>query len=130
MNLKIVTFSLGLLLLLVGALTQNIPDWDIGVSIVLATYTFLTAEWAVTALWKKEYKKYPVAILSVLAPYALYVFYWTVQGKESVMIPGNLYLVVSLYLICGTIWAFHQKHLLEIQTILSKMVDSFRARHQ
>lgn len=124
---KNITFAIGFSWLILGAITYKIQDWDIGVSVILAVYTYLTAEWAVTALLDKQYRKYPVALISALvAPYALYIAYWTLQGKESVMLSGNLYLVTSLYLIYGVSWAFYQKHQQEIDAILPKMAENVR----
>ena len=39
MAFKLITFVIGLVTLIYGSITLGIRDWDIGVSVLLATYT-------------------------------------------------------------------------------------------
>ena len=126
MAFKLITFVIGLVTLIYGSITLGIRDWDIGVSVLLATYTLATAEWVISVLWNKEYLKYPIALLSILSPYALYVFYWSVQGKEAVMFEGQIGLVISLYLICGLLWTASRKLREAPDSILQMKVGFFR----
>lgn len=42
---KLATLAIGLGLLIAGAYLTPAPDWDIGVSILMAGFTYLTAGW-------------------------------------------------------------------------------------
>ena len=51
--MKLVSFAIGLGLLIVGAITLNFPDWDVGVSVAMATATLLSTEWSIVVIWHR-----------------------------------------------------------------------------
>jgi hypothetical protein len=43
---KLVTLTMGVALLIVGAFYYQAPDWDIGIDLIMAALAHLTAPWA------------------------------------------------------------------------------------
>lgn len=70
--LKNTTFTIGLAWLLYGALAFGYPDWDIGVSLVMAGSTYFCAEWVVTAIVTRQHRRWPIAALAT---------WWCVDGS-------------------------------------------------
>lgn len=56
MWLKVGSFAVGLGLLLYGAWYLDFPDWDLGISLVMAGTTLATAEWSVSVLWQRRWR--------------------------------------------------------------------------
>jgi len=54
-TLKAVTLVIGLASLLVGALWYDYPDWDVGVSVLMAFATPATAEWSTSVIWQRRW---------------------------------------------------------------------------
>jgi hypothetical protein len=61
-KLKILSFLAGLGLLTAGALLLDYPDWDIGISFLMASSTFASAEWATSVLWERRWRWLLVAL--------------------------------------------------------------------
>jgi hypothetical protein len=102
---KILTFAIGLTWLLWGALFFDYPDWDIGVSLVMAASTYLTAEWVVGAVMERRYKHWPAA--AALAWWAVdgsYWLYWSLVRPEVMIREGQWAMSLCLFLLCGFIW--------------------------
>ena len=103
---KLSSLICGLGWLIWGALTLNIPDWDIGISLIMAGLTYLFAPYSFLALLK------PRSILSVLLALFLawftvdgvYMAYHTVMGNETFRL-ANFYASARLYFLCGAIWS-------------------------
>ena len=47
------SFLAGFAALLYGALYLDYPDWDVGISLVMAFTTLATARWSIGVLWKR-----------------------------------------------------------------------------
>lgn len=102
---KILTFAIGLAWLLWGALFFDYPDWDIGVSLVMAASTYLTAEWVVSTVMERRYKHLPAA--AALAWWAVdgcYWLYWSMVRPEVMIREGQWLMSLCLFLLCGFIW--------------------------
>ena len=93
---------MGLTWLIFGAYYYKYVDWDIGVSLVMAAFTYLTAEKSVTAFMKLKH-----------LPQAVFWTWFTVDGSYTVyhITVGNELLreaqwptSLCLYLLCGLIW--------------------------
>lgn len=105
---KNVTFLIGLFLLLVGATIWDYPDWDYGISLIMALFTFMTATYAFDAFVLRQYRKWPLA---------LFFTWWAVDGCYSVywflVNPATLELMrganapasLALFLTCGLLWS-------------------------
>jgi hypothetical protein len=101
---KNVTFAIGLLLLIIGALTLDYPDWDIGVSVVMAGTTYLTAEYAVLSIYNFDVKRFPASIFFTwLSVDGVYWLYHSLAGNLMIR-EGQWPASLCLYLLCGIIW--------------------------
>lgn len=98
------TFAIGLAALIYGALTLDISDWDVGVSVVMAFLTFLTAEQFVDTFARRDWPAVPLAIFwSWFSVDGSYVVYHVTVGNQMLRAaqwPTSL----CLYLLCGFIW--------------------------
>ena len=47
---NLATLAAGVALLLVGARLFPAPDWDVGISLVMAAFAYLTAGWSLEAV--------------------------------------------------------------------------------
>jgi hypothetical protein len=104
---KLATFAVGLALLLLGARAVHAPDWDIPVSFIMATCTYLTAPWSLRVLVERRWRSWPLALFhtwfSVDGSYALY-WHFTRPGVLDAMRDVNWPVSLPLYGICGALW--------------------------
>ena len=122
---KNVTFAMGLAWLLLGALTYGIKDWDVGVSLVMAGYTYITGEWVINSLLSKKPLRLIGAFLATfVGVQGSYVFYWSVIGKPENMVEGQWIPSLCLYLLISIVWVFYPK-LLEVLGKLPSMKNCF-----
>jgi fatty-acid desaturase len=61
---KLVSFFMGMVWLFWGALTLDIPDWDIGVSIIMGVLAYITAPWSVRVIIQRKFKLFPLMIFT------------------------------------------------------------------
>jgi len=47
---KLFSLAIGLAWLIYGALNYNISDWDVGISLIMALLSYITAPWACRVL--------------------------------------------------------------------------------
>ena len=59
---KLSTFAVGLALLIVGSFYYRAPDWDIPVSIIMATFTYLTAGWSMRVIIFRQWRQWPLML--------------------------------------------------------------------
>ena len=84
--LKMGSFAVGLGLLLYGAWYLDFPDWDLGISLVMAVTTLATAEWSVSVLWQRRWRWLPLsAFWTGLSVDGVYWAYWSIV-RPQVMI--------------------------------------------
>jgi uncharacterized protein involved in response to NO len=102
---KNVTFAIGLAFLLYGALTFHIQDWDVGVSLVMAFFTYCSADLTVRILRNRQYKLFPVAaLLTWLSVDIAYAGYWMIVDESRMMRSEQWLPSLMMYLLCGVIW--------------------------
>ncbi len=53
---KLVTLSIGLALLALGSYYTPAPDWDIPVSVIMATFTYLSAPWSMRVILERKWR--------------------------------------------------------------------------
>lgn len=101
---KLGSFAIGLGLLLAGAWHYQLPDWDVGVSIVMAVLTYLTAPWSLRVLREGRWPQLPLAAFyGWLSVDGSYWAWHTLAGNEMLRAdqwPTSL----CLWLICGFLW--------------------------
>lgn len=113
---KLATFSMGMCWLLYGATQYNIPDWDVGISILMGALTYITAPRVVRALISRQYKRYPVAIFFYwFSVDGCYWLYHTLMGNQMFR-DANFYASSALYFLCGFIWL----HNVPLRTLVSR----------
>ena len=106
---KLVTFTIGMVWLLYGAVVYRLVDWDIGLSLVMGLYAYFTAGWAVRSLVEGSAAQRALALLSVwFGADGTYWLYLTLtcnpylESMRSANFPASL----ALYLLCGMLWAY------------------------
>ena len=106
---KLVTLTIGVILLLLGARYTPAPDWDVPVSFLMAGCTYLTAPWLLHVLLERRWRLFPVAVLaawvSVDGGYALY-WSWRDPSVLALMRDVNFPASLALYAICGLLWFY------------------------
>lgn len=102
---KPASFAVGLGWLLWGATFWSYPDWDYGVSLIMAFSTYFSSEWAVSSIMERRYKLWPAAILAAWwCVDGSYWAYWS-QVRPDVMIrEGQWPMSLCLFLLTGFIW--------------------------
>ncbi len=101
---KLLSFAAGMAWLIWGALTLDIADWDIGVSVLMGGFTYLLAPWSARILMHRRWRMLPVALFS---------WWWCVDGVYMAwhLAVGNLmfrdanfFASTCLFWLCGFIW--------------------------
>lgn len=106
---KLATLSVGIALLIVGAQIEQLPDWDTGISILMALLTYFTAPWAVRVFIKRRWLMMLPALLAAWFTIDGIYFAWNAHyGPEMVDIlrQANWWPSLCLYLICGFLWLY------------------------
>lgn len=102
---KLLTFAVGLGLLIAGALLLDYPDWDIGVSLVMAFATLATAQWVVAVVWQRRWRWMPLAVFYTwVSVDGVYWAYWSAVRPEVMIREGQWLASLCLYPLCGIIW--------------------------
>lgn len=104
---RLITWYIGLMLMIAGAYLQPAPDWDVGVSIVMCTFAYFTAPWVVGVFWHREWSMFiPATVVAWLGVDGLYAAYWVAKNPAALdaMRSANWPVSLCLYLICGLLW--------------------------
>lgn len=101
---KLATLAAGMSWLFYGALNYGISDWDMGISIIMGSLTYLTAPWSAKVVAGRQWNKLPLALLYwYFTVDGCYWIYHTAMGNE--MFRGvNFVASTTLYWLCGFIW--------------------------
>jgi hypothetical protein len=105
--------------LLVGARWSGLPDWDVGVSVLMAVPSYFTAAPSLRVILERRWNQLPLALFwcwfCVDGTYALY---WRFADPAALAFrPENAFASLSLYVACGLIW-LHRGSLKQlVQTI-------------
>lgn len=103
---KLTSFFCGVALLLAGARWSGLPDWDVGVSVLMAVPTYFSAAPSLRVVLERRWNQIPLALfwcwLSVDGTYALY---WRFADRAALAFrPANVFASLSLYVACGLVW--------------------------
>ncbi len=84
----------------------NAPDWDIGVSLLMAGFTFLTAEWTLKVFMEGKWKlMLPALAAAWWSIDGCYITYWSILNPDALDMRGvALPVNILLYLLCAFIW--------------------------
>jgi hypothetical protein len=104
---KLATLAVGIALLIFGAYYEQSPDWDVGISVIMAVCTYLTAPWSMRVLLERRWKWFPLAAfwtwLSVDGVY----WAWNYRLADiDNWRDANFFASLSLYGICGVLWLY------------------------
>lgn len=106
---KLLSFAIGLGLLIVGSRLTALPDWNIPVSIIMAIATYLSSSWVVRVFITRRWNLMPAALLTAWGTiYGCYVGYWNFADPAvGSMLPGLAIAEVAfLYVLCGFVWLY------------------------
>ena len=114
---KLVTFAFGIGLMLYGATLKIAPDWDIGISILMPVYAYLTAPWCVRVVIDRRWRLLPLVLLSFwIGVDGIYTLYW--GWKDPLVLEllraENFKASWPLYALCGMAW-FYRGSLADLQ---------------
>ena len=99
---NLVTFIIGLGLLIFGAYYYKFPDWDVGISLIMGTLTYLTAPYFIESVIKR--KNLILATFWLwLSVDGSYVLYNSLLDHEYFRLE-NFYASLCLYMLAGVIW--------------------------
>lgn len=103
---KIVALAIGLLFLFAGALWSNLPDWDIGISLVMALPAYLTAAPSLRVVLEHRWRQLPYATFwTWLTVDGTYWAYWSWVNPAALELRhANAFASLALYGMCGLVW--------------------------
>ena len=104
---KLFTFLVGTGLLIAGSFFYQAPDWDVPVSIIMATFTYLTAGWSMRVILERRWRHWPVMLFYAwFCVDGSYALYWSIVDPEALafMRSANAPASLCLYLACGLVW--------------------------
>lgn len=110
---KLISFGIGMLWLVYGALQYAICDWDFGISIIMGGCTYLLAPWSVRMIFCAVRLRPPYWPLSLVAAFVpamftvdwVYWLYHTAVGNRMLRWE-NFKTSMALYFICGILWSY------------------------
>lgn len=106
---KLVTLALGIGLLIVGALTNQAPDWDIPISLIMASLAYLTAPWSLRVIVERRWKLWPAMLFATwFTVDGCYWLYWHFKNPVALelMREANFFASLALYGMCGVVWLY------------------------
>lgn len=59
---KLFTLAIGVALLLVGAVYEVAPDWDIPISLIMAFFAYATSSWSMHIMVERRWKQFPLML--------------------------------------------------------------------
>jgi len=103
---NLVTLAIGVALLLLGA--GYAPDWDVPISLIMASFSYLTASWSMNVMVRRQWRKFPLMLFftwwTVDGCYALY-WYFVDPVALELMREVNWPASLALYWACGVVWS-------------------------
>jgi hypothetical protein len=104
---KLITLALGINALIYGSYLEPSPDWDVGISVLMAVMTYLTAPWSLRVLLERRWRMLPLALFWVWLSVDGVYWAWNhalpdINGWREANFPASL----SLYGWCAVIWLY------------------------
>lgn len=99
--------------LLYGAVVYGIADWDIGVTLIMGSLTYLCAPWSLRVVLLSVRNRPPYWLAWVVAAFAIawlvvdgvYVLYHTTVGNQMFR-EDNFRVSFPLYFLAGACWLY------------------------
>jgi hypothetical protein len=103
---KLASFAIGMAWLIWGATYAGIPDWDLGISLIMGSLAYLTAPWSVRVLVARDWRRLPLALFYYYFTVdGSYWLYWSAVNPDALFLrEANFYASSCLYGLCGFIW--------------------------
>jgi hypothetical protein len=107
---KVFSLGCGIALLIFGSFYYPTIDWDIPISLIMASLTYLSAPWALRVFLERQWLYWPVALFaSWFSVDGCYWIYWSLTNPEAlVMRSANFGASLALYGICGALWLYRR----------------------
>ena len=106
---KLVTLVIGIALLILGSHYYPAPDWDIPISLIMATLAYLTAPWSLRVILERRWRHCPAMLVATwFTVDGCYWLYWHFRNSIALdlMREANFFASLALYGICGLIWLY------------------------
>jgi len=106
---KLLTLAIGIALLIAGSFYYTAPDWDIPISLIMATLAYLTAAWSMRALIERKWCYWPLMLFFTwFTVDCCYAIYWHFKNPVALelMRSANFPASLSLYGMCGIVWLY------------------------
>jgi hypothetical protein len=106
---KLITLALGIALLVAGALTNQAPDWDIPISLIMASLAYLTAPWSLRVIVERRWRLWPAMLIATwFTVDGCYWLYWHFKNPVALdlMREANFLTSLALYGMCGVLWLY------------------------
>lgn len=107
---KLFTLAIGIALLIAGSFFYEAPDWDIPISLIMASLAYLTAPWSLRVIVERRWRLWPAMLVATwFTVDGSYWLYWHFKNPIVVdlMREANFLASLSLYGMCGVIWLYH-----------------------
>ncbi len=106
---KLFTLALGIALLILGSVYYEAPDWDIPISLIMASLAYLTAPWSLRVIVERRWRLWPVVLFATwFTVDGSYWLYWHFKNPVALemMREANFFASLSLYGMCGVVWLY------------------------
>jgi hypothetical protein len=126
---KLFSFAIGVALMLIGASYRLAPDWDIPISLIMPTLTYLTAPWSIRVLMSLRWTLWPGALFAVwFTVDGCYWLYWHLVNPAALeaMRSSNWPVSFPLYFFCGMLWLYRGS----LKDLASELRDLMHARNR
>lgn len=125
---KLATFAFGVIVLVLGAQTVGAPDWDVPISLIMATLAYVAAPWTLRVLLERRWRAMPFALFATwFTVDGCYWIYWSLRNPAALawMRSANAPASLALYGLCGVLWLYRGS-LRELFAEATVMVRSWR----
>ena len=110
---KLATFAGSLAVLIYGALTMGIGDWDVPVTLIMGALTYTLAPWCVLLIhraWRERPRHWPWHVLlslalAVFVVDTVYMAYSRAVGNPTDR-EGNFLASFPLFYLAGVLWSW------------------------
>ena len=106
---KLLTLTIGIALLVAGSFYYCAPDWDIPISLIMATLAYLTAGWSIRVLIERRWRYWPLMLFFTwFTVDGCYAIYWHFKNPAALelMRSANFPASLALYGMCGIVWLY------------------------
>lgn len=106
---ELAALGLGVALLVAGSIYTPTPDWDIPISLIMATFAYLTAPWSLRTILERRWRHWPAALfITWFSVDGCYAFYWHLRDPAvlALMRSANFPASLALYGLCGAVWLY------------------------